>query len=193
MDRYRLFEVLGVWAGAIATFLAVVVSLRLARRAEQPRLMVTVDERVFINPAEVPDPGNVHVEDFPLVIVLTATNTGMTRVRVNGVGWHWYLIRGRGSYQNPPELDKRSRPDWPTVLEHADTLQWVLDRKHLVHELAATMLPGNWWWRLKLELLCVAIYTTTGNTFRARLGPTLKESFIAETRRIRGLPRQATE
>ena len=43
------------------------------------------------------------------------------------------------------------------------------------------------------EILHVAIYTTTGNTFRARLGPTLKESFIAETRRIRGLPRQATE
>jgi hypothetical protein len=86
-DLYKLYEVLGVWVGAIATFLAVVVSLRLARRAERPRLRVSVDERVFINPADVRDPANVSLEDFPLVISVAATNIGVTRVRVNAVGW----------------------------------------------------------------------------------------------------------
>jgi hypothetical protein len=184
-DPYRLWEVLGVWAGAAATFAAVVVSLRLARRAEQPRLIVEIDQRVLLNPAEVDDPANVRLEDFPDVIVLTVTNVGATRVRVNSVGWHWVLIRGKGALQNPPELRDRSRPDWPTVLEHGDQLQWVLALDYLVNTIAINMLAGSWWWRLKLELLCVTVGTSTGHRFRGRMGPTLKKSFVSEIERLR--------
>jgi hypothetical protein len=159
MDRYQILETTGIWAGAIATFLAVIVSLWLSRR-DRPRLKVSVDERIIVDPAAVADPGNVQLADFPLVMILTATNTGPTRIRINGVGWYWYFIRGLGAHQNPPEPHNRSRPEWPTVLEHADTLQWVLDRDHLVKSLATGLFAGNWWWRLKLELFCVAVNTT---------------------------------
>jgi hypothetical protein len=148
-------------------------------------LKVSVDQRILVNPAEVHDPGNVRLENFPDVIVLTITNRGLTRVRVNSVGWYWVLIRGKGALQNPPEHHDRSHPDWPTVLEHGDQLQWVLQLRYLVNTIASHMLAGSWWWRLKLQLLCVTIGTSTGYQFRARLGPTLKESFAAEVRRLR--------
>jgi hypothetical protein len=183
-DPYRLWEALGVWAGAAATFSAVLVSLRLARRAERPRLLVTIDERVLVDPSNVRDPGNVRLEDFPDVIVLTVINVGVTRVRVNSVGWHWFLIRGKGALQNPPEISERSHAQWPTVLEHGDQLQWVLSLD-LVGTISRNMLAENWWWQLKLRLLCVTVGTSTGNSFRGRLGPTLRQTFASEVKRLR--------
>ena len=182
-DPLKLLEILGVWAGAIATFCAVVVSLRLARRAERPQMKVGIDERIIVDPGAAHDRSNIRLEDFPEVIVLSATNTGLTRVRVNSVGWHWFLIRDIGALQNPP--DQRSHSNWPTVLEHGDEMQWVLDLGLLVPKLAKDMLARSWWWRLKLELLCVIVGTSTGHRFRARLGPTLKKTFAAQVRNMR--------
>jgi hypothetical protein len=185
-DPYRLFEALGIWAGAVATFAAVVVSLRLARRAERPRLAVKVDQWAYIDPAKVSDPGNVRVEDFPDVIVLTVTNLGLTRARIDSVYWHWFLLRGKGALQNPPERHERTPANWPSALDHGDQLQWILQPHDLVPKISSDMLARNWWWRLKLQLLCVMVSTSTGHHFRARLGPTLKKSFAVETKRLRG-------
>ena len=183
-DPYKLWEMLGTWAAAIATFAAVIVSLRLARRAEMPKLTVSCDERLLLDPAVIRDPGNVQPDEMPAMIFLVVTNIGMTRVRINSVGWHSYLIRGRGGLQNPPERGERSH-DWPALLEHGDQMQWMLSLEYLVNYIAKNMLADSWWWRLKLELLCVIIGTSTGHRFRTRLGPTLKESFVKATARIR--------
>lgn len=95
---------------------------RRATESTRPRLLVSIDERVLVDPSNVRDPGNVRLEDFPDAIVLTVTNAGLTRVRVNSVGWHWFLIRGTGALQNPPVITERSHAQWPTVLEHGDQL-----------------------------------------------------------------------
>jgi hypothetical protein len=183
-DPYKLWEMLGTWAAAIATFAAVIVSLRLARRAERPQVTVSVDQRLLLDPAKIPDPGNVQLDNLPDMIALTITNVGLTRVRINSVGWYWILIRGKGALQNPPDRGARSH-DWPALLEHGDQLQWILPFEYLVTTISTTMLADSWWWRWKLQLLCVTVGTSTGHRFRARLGPTLKKSFAVETARIR--------
>jgi hypothetical protein len=183
-DPYKLWEVLGTWAAAVATFAAVLVSLRLARTAELPRLVVSCDQRILVDTSLARDPGNIQAGEMPDVISLDVTNVGMTRVRINSVGWHWVLIRGKGGLQNAPEPGMRSH-NLPAVLEHGDQLQWALPFDYLLNYIATHMLADSWWWRLKLQLLCVTVRTSTGHNFRARLGPTLRKSFADETKRIR--------
>src|SRR6266478_2015919 len=154
-DGYKLWEVLGTWAAALATFSAVVVSLRLARQAERPRLRVSVEHRLLLDPAEIRDPENVRPEEMRDMIYFEAVNVGMTRVRINSVGWHWFLIRGMGALQNPPVRSNRSH-DWPAILEHGDQLQWILPFD-LVSDLAGKMLADSWWGRGKLRLLCIIV------------------------------------
>lgn len=183
-DHYKILEMLGTWAAALATFAAVLASLWLARKAERPRLIVSCDQRVLIDPANVEDPGNVQPEEMPDIISLNVTNVGLTRVRINSVGWHWYLIRGRGAIQNPPVPEMRSH-GWPAILEHGDQLQWMLPFDELVDNIATNMLADSRWWRLKLQLLCITVYTSTRHTFRCRLGPTLRATFRERTSQIR--------
>jgi hypothetical protein len=182
-DSYKLWEVLGTWAAAVATFSAVVVSLRLARQTERPRLRVSVDLRVLLDPAKVRDPGNVRPDEMPDMIYFEAVNVGLTRVRINSVGWHWFLIRGMGGVQNPPSRGERSH-DWPAVLEHGDQLQWILPID-LVSNIAGKLLADSWWWRGKLRLLRIIAYTSTGHRFRAPIGPALRKLFADEIKRIR--------
>jgi hypothetical protein len=185
-DPYRLWEVLGTWAAAIATFAAVLVSLWLARKAERPKLRVTVEAMQLVDPAQITDPENVRLDEMPTKVFLVVTNIGMTRVRINSVGWHWRVLRGNGSYQNPPERNNQSHP-WPATLEHGDQLQWILPFEDLVHYIAENMLASDWWWRAKLQFFRVIVGTSTGKQFRARPGPTLKKSFADETARIRAV------
>jgi hypothetical protein len=186
-DPYKLWEVLGTWAAAVATFAAVIVSLRLARRAERPQLRIRADLRLLLDPAKVADPENVRRDQLPEMIFLDMANVGLTTARITSVGWHWYWIRSTGALQNPPEHFMRSHP-WPTVLEHSDQLQWLLKPEDVLC-LAAPMLAGTWWWRLKLQLLCVIVGTSTGDSFRGRLGPSLREAFANETAKIRAARR----
>lgn len=185
-DSYKLWEALGTWAAAVATFAAVIVSLWLARKAERPRLIVSCDQRVFIDPAMVRDPGHVKPEEMPDIISLDVTNVGMTRVRIIAIGWQWILIREQLASQNPPEHKMRSH-GLPAVLEHGDQLQWALPFKELVNKIATHTLANSWWWQVKLQLLCIVVHTSTRQRFRCRLGPTLRKSFAEETSRIRAV------
>jgi hypothetical protein len=182
-DPFRIWEVLGTWAAAVATFAAVIVSLRLARRAERPRLRVSVDHRLLLDPAKFRDRANVRPDEMRDMVYFEAVNVGMTRVRINSVGWHWFLIREIGALQNPPERTDRSH-DWPAILEHGDELQWILPFD-LVNNLAEKMLASSWWWRVKLRLMCIIVSTSTGDSFRAPVGPELRRTFAKAVKRIR--------
>lgn len=173
------------WAAAIATFLAVVVSLRLARRADGPRMKVFADKRIFIDPGAVPDRSNVNLTEMPEILYLEATNVGVTRVHVIGVGWSWRFIRAVSAHQNPPDVSERSHREWPCKLEHGDQMQWRLPFDPLVTSLAKVMFAKCWWWRLKLKFLRVVVYTSTDDRFRGSLGPGLKKAFIEKTTLLR--------
>jgi hypothetical protein len=183
-DPYKLWEVLGTWAAAIATFAAVLTSLWLARKAERPRLRVTVEAMKLVDPSKVLDPERIRLDEQPTRIFLVATNVGMTRIRINSVGWHWWLIRDKGSYQNPPERQDQSHP-WPATLEHGDQLQWILPFEDIVEHIAENMLSTTMWWRTKLQFLRVIVGTSTGRRFLAPPSPTLKQAIGETTARIR--------
>ena len=144
----------------------------------------------LVDPSKVPDPENIRLDEQPTRIFFVATNVGMTRVRINSVGWHWRLIRDKGSYQNPPERRDQSHP-WPATLEHGDQLQWILPFEDIVDHIARNMLANNWWWRVKLQFLRVIVGTSTGRRFREPPGPSLKKSIAESTAKIRAERKRA--
>ena len=183
-DPYKLWEVIGTWVAGIGSLAAVVASLWLARKAERPKLRVSAEVMKLVDPSKVSDRETIRVAEQPDRIFLVATNVGMTRVRINSVGWHWRLIRDVGSYQNPPERSNQSHP-WPAILEHGDQLQWILPFEDIVEHIAENMLANSWWWRVKLRFLRVIVGTSTGNQFLAPPGPSLREAFAEATAKIR--------
>jgi hypothetical protein len=77
-QKIQLWNAVGTWIAGIATFLAVVVSLQLARRAERVRLKATAGIRlVFMGDGS---PAEEHVG----VTVVNQANRPLT---INSVGW----------------------------------------------------------------------------------------------------------
>ena len=75
---------LGQVGGALATFLAVLVSLYLAARGRRPRLKLTAGERLIITPGQ---PDHVRVLSF------SVANAGERPVHVRGIGWRTGWLR----------------------------------------------------------------------------------------------------
>lgn len=70
-------------AAAVATFLAVVVSLFIALHARKPRLKLTVGERLIIGGAQ----------DGLSLLMFNVANAGERPVHINGVGWRTGWLR----------------------------------------------------------------------------------------------------
>jgi hypothetical protein len=80
---WNVIAAIGQVAGAVATFLAVVVSMRLARKARMPEVKLKVGERLIITQGQ---------EETPSVLMISVTNTGERAIHVRQVGWHtgWF-------------------------------------------------------------------------------------------------------
>jgi hypothetical protein len=70
---------IGQILGALGTFLAVLVSLYLARRGEKPKLSLRATIGVLINPGEE--------GPFPRIIDITVRNKGVLNAHVSQYGW----------------------------------------------------------------------------------------------------------
>lgn len=77
------FSAIAQAAGAISTFLAVVVSLFFALNAGKPRLRLKIGERIILGD------GN----EYPALLMFEVANSGNRPVQIKGIGWETGWLR----------------------------------------------------------------------------------------------------
>jgi hypothetical protein len=77
-EKIQIWNVVGTWLAGIATFLAVLVSLQLARKAETIRIKATAGIRLLVEGDG--SPAEEHV-------AITVVNLGDRPVTINSIGW----------------------------------------------------------------------------------------------------------
>lgn len=180
-DPYRLWEVIGVWAGAAATFAAVVVSLWLGLRSDRVWLRISVGKRVVV------DLGG---KQQPDIVLIAITNLGIRPVRITAIGWYYRLWGGIGLYQTPPGIGDRSH-GLPATLEHGQTLQWTLPYDKAVNGIAELLVARSGWWRLKLPFLRLTVGTTLGKSLSGLIEDAMRKDIAARTKELRAAARSS--
>jgi len=176
-DPWKIVEAVGTWVAGLATVAAVVVSLRLARAQGRPRLMVSATIMDIV-------PGDGTPPPWEKKLLISATNTGTTVARVNGVSWYvvyprwvrWLFGRPAGAlYQNPPE-------GWrlPVELTPSKEMQWLLPNFEEIAEGIAKHLLAEWPTKLRLRYLRVITHTTVGVNGEGRLSSSFLERVRAK-------------
>jgi hypothetical protein len=188
----HVWEVVGIWFTGFATFAAVLTSLWLAAGQTRPQVRLAAMKRVLISGVTKGTP-SVQVSDFPTVLVVEVTNVGMAPVKIVSVWWsvhiprplRWVGFRRRGGLlQNPPDESNRSH-GLPATLGSAETLQWVLDYKHLSQEIATKLLAPSLLWPLRLRFFRVYVSTSVGVTIQGRIDQEMSADLRKRTRAIR--------
>lgn len=191
-DPYRLWEVLGTWASAAATFGAVIVSLWLASRQSRPRLRVWADKRILISGISA-GTAEIRPADFPDKLVIDIANTGAMPVKVVAIGWlvrlprplRWLGLSPRRSlYQNPPESGRV-----PIDLAPAQYVNWLLEPE-LPTAGIAELLAASALWPLWMRYLRVQASTSVDTSARGKLGPELRADILERVKKIRNSQRQ---
>lgn len=105
-QQIQIWNVVGTWLAGIATFLVVLVSLHLARRAERVRITATAGIRLVF--AGDGSPAEEHVG-------ITVVNQGDRPVTINSIGWRVgkrkearfciQPVSGKYTHQYPKQLD----------------------------------------------------------------------------------------
>jgi hypothetical protein len=160
----HLWEAAGSWLAGIATLLAVVVSLLLARK-ERIRLTVSVGHRVTITADDI--------GKLPEILMVTIRNVGTRDAVIDSITWQlrcgW---RRRNALQLFPdfragEVVKSGNARHFTIsLDYSD---WAT---HFVSDIIGE------WPRLTVPFLRLTVHTATGDRFSTRVEPSLKRYLI---------------
>jgi hypothetical protein len=116
LDQHiQLWNAIGTWVAGAATLAAVIVSLRLALRAERIRVRTTVGVRLVF--AGDGTPAEEHVG-------FTIVNLGDRPVTVNSVGWR--VGRGKSARHSIQPLYGQYTPQYPKQLAHGEQATFMV-------------------------------------------------------------------
>jgi hypothetical protein len=170
---------IGQLAGAAATFLAVIVSLYIAKSSRRPRLKLKIGERLIIQQGA----------ETRRVLMFSVANLGERPVHVRGIGWRTGWLRWGpqwltrrfgvqltgeilGGTDPPYELqageEKSSFADMANVIAHA--------KKRKGPPFFTRDMP--WFGRCRVPIWGY-VYTADGYTLHVRAEPTLVKALVA--------------
>lgn len=156
-QKIQIWNAIGTWLASIATFLAVFVSLYLARKAERVRIMVNVGIRLVF--AGDGSPAEEHVG-------ITVVNQGDRPVTINSVGWRVgkrkqsrfciQPVAGQYTHQYPKQLAHGEQASFLVSFKIAPA--WT---KEFANGFIQDVSPHN------LKTLRALVYTSIGQTVEA--------------------------
>jgi hypothetical protein len=174
-DTWRFINTFAPWLSALGTFTAVVVSLRLARRASR------LDVRVFPAIVKIFTPGQPgpHPEFFQVRFV----NHGGREAIIKGVGW-----RLRGTRENWLQLHPQNAVSSkiPLKVEFGEEGQ-ILYPTDTYNKDAAPLLERikeSWFPQLTVHRLRVGVFTSTGQQFFVPLDKHLRKFMLERSKQI---------
>ena len=155
------------WLSAIGTLLAVIVSLRLARRDSRVRLKVSVGLRRVFTTEQAPIEGR----DF---IVIDVTNVGRRGATVVGLFWKNTLVRKLYVFQVLGRAPLSAQ--LPLRLQDGDEGGFTVDLKSFMTNDPATFSALFPWPKLfSAKFLSMQVRISTGEIFRAPVEKELRK------------------
>lgn len=117
-QKIQLWNTVGTWVAGIATFLAVIVSLYLARKADRVRIHANAGIRhVFVGdgtPAEE-------------CVGITAVNQGERPVMINSIGWR--VGKGKDARHCIQPISGEYTDQYPKQLAHGEQVSFFVSFK----------------------------------------------------------------
>ena len=157
-QRVQLWLVVGTWVAGLATLLAVITSLWLARRGERVRLKIWVGIRDLVG-----DDGSRWGE----CVCFDVTNVGDRPVTINLIGW----VVGKGKKRKfcAQTLSGPFTKQYPYELTHGQNATfavWLSETPNWASDLSTRFIedPSG----KSLETLRAQIYTSMGRTFEVK-------------------------
>jgi hypothetical protein len=164
------------WFSAVGTFSAVVVSLYLARRAARPKVRVS-SAIVRTVPCARPMPGG-SAEFFQIRVV----NSGFREVTVSGVMWKQLGWRKQTYVVFPP--DDAYSTKLPAKLQYGEQAHFFFQTSEFPRLARALLetLGDSTASSLKLRMLRVGVYASTGEEFLSSLDEHLRKWLVQEAK-----------
>lgn len=164
----HVWEVAGIWATGLATFLAVLVSLLLARR-EGIRLRISARVMTVVGQGQKPP--------FPEVLVITVRNVGGRPATVEGVAWRQRPWGQLHAYQR---FDVPGHAGPPATIEPGKAATFTLPLRDAQVNWEGWFLKDfvGRWPRIGVRLVRVTAWTPAGDKCSAFLDSSLKEWLI---------------
>ncbi|MCA3037920.1 MAG: hypothetical protein ING69_11295 [Rhodocyclaceae bacterium] len=114
-QQIQVWNVIGTWLAGVATFAAVVVSLRLARKADSIQLQTNAGVRLVF--AGDGTPAEEHVG-------ISAVNRGDRPVTINSIGWR--IGRGKSARHCIQPVYGQYTHQYPKQLAHGDQASFLV-------------------------------------------------------------------
>ncbi len=117
-QKIQIWNAIGTWFAGIATFLAVLVSLYLARKAERLNLKVSAGIRLIFEGDGSPAEENVGI---------TVTNLGDRPVIINSIGWK--IGKGKEARYCIQPVTGKYTHQYPKQLAHGEQCTFLVSFK----------------------------------------------------------------
>jgi hypothetical protein len=167
----HLWETAGTWLAGVATLLAVIVSLVLARR-DRIRLGISAGHRIEVVPGAA--------GPYPEFLVIAVRNVGSRPATIEGIGWHRrFARRWRHAYQL---FNIEGYPGPPVTITPGGAHHFKLPIAQW----------GGWfvkdfvgrWPRLRVRFIRVQTWTPAGDKFYGPLESGLRDWLIEKASNI---------
>ncbi len=159
---------------SLATVVAVIVALYLARRQSRPRLKIFVDVRHYISTEAQLESDTIDPIDAPRKISVTIFNIGPVPVSI--MYWSSFYWRVFGSkqagIQNPAEPTFRSKPI--ELLPGKSATIVLSDDLNAHTEMLKRLAAKSWLGRTALRFPSLTASTEVGDRFRAKMRKSLR-------------------
>jgi hypothetical protein len=173
-DDWEFINSFADWFAALGTVLAVVVSLRLARKQFAPNVQVHVSGVILADGVEAPESR----------FEVRAVNRGMVDVVVSGIHATYAFSRQRMVIV-PPRDALSSR--LPTRLSHGETAHYFFTYEQFSNALSGlnSFVPHWMLWPPFRRLVRVGVYTSTGADFMMKADRSLVQLIRSARNRTR--------
>jgi len=163
----QFWDVVGNWAAAASTFLAVLATIYFARRDNTIRMQITAVIGIVV--------GDPHVSHKEKHLWITVTNLGRREVTVTNVGWRSGLF-----HHKLPNAGRRyavqvlpNQPALPAKLADGEQLSWMIPMNTWLENGPQRLIA--WPYMFFLRTLYIRAYSSTGEVTSQKIGSDIRK------------------
>lgn len=174
LESWKFINTFAPWLSALGTISAVIVSLYLARRKDEPRLKINTNIRNLISD---------DIEGNQKYLFIEIINIGMRPVKINAVGWTIGLIKKQSFIQllgkdQSDSVSMSYSSDFPVTLKDGEEARWLYSLEKKNNWIDSFKKNLSWCPRWDLYNMKIEVFTNHGIKHKAKIGKSLKNAFL---------------